>query len=165
MIRRSRGFTLIELVVTLALVGLVAMVALPLAEVTSTRSKETDLRHALRSIRTALDAYKAAVDAGKIPREAGQSGYPPSLEKLVEGVEVAQVPAAAASSSGPRRLVFLRKVPRNPFFEDDTVPDAQTWALRSYGSPVDDPQPGEDVFDIRSTSTRKAMDGTPYDTW
>ncbi len=163
--RRSRGFTLIELVVTLALVGLVAMVALPLAEVASTRSKEAELRHALRAVRTALDAYKAASDAGKIARDAGQSGYPPSLEKLVEGVELVQAPAVTASGVGPHRLVFLRKVPRDPFFEGDTVPDAQTWALRSYDSPADDPQPGADVFDIRSTSARKAMDGTSYDTW
>jgi len=163
--RRSRGFTLIELVVTLALVGLVAMIALPLAEVTSTRSKEAELRVALRSIRTALDAYKAAADAGKIAREAGASGYPPSLEKLVEGADVVQAPAGAASAAGPRRLVFLRKLPRDPFFEDAAVPDAQTWALRSYDSPADDPQPGVDVFDVRSSSTRKAMDGSSYASW
>jgi general secretion pathway protein G len=88
--RPSRGFTLIELVVTLALVGVMAMVAVPLYEVTAIRMKEMELRTALRQIRTALDAYKDAADSGKIQKDPSDSGYPPTLKVLVDGVDAAQ---------------------------------------------------------------------------
>ena len=88
--RVLRGFTLIELVVTLALVGLMAMVAVPLYEVTAIRMKEAELRTALRQIRTALDAYKDAADTGKIQKDPSDSGFPPSLKVLVEGVDAVQ---------------------------------------------------------------------------
>jgi len=84
-VQHHRGFTLIELVVTLALVGLVAYVSVPLFEVTSTRMREAELRSALRQIRTAIDAYKVAADTGVIEKGATDSGYPPSLQVLVEG--------------------------------------------------------------------------------
>jgi general secretion pathway protein G len=89
-VRATRGFTLIELVVTLALVGLMAMVAVPLYEVTAIRMKEAELRTALRQIRTALDAYKDASDTGKIQKDPSDSGYPPSLKVLVDGVDAVQ---------------------------------------------------------------------------
>jgi len=89
-VRVLRGFTLIELVVTLALVGLMAMVAVPLYEVTAIRMKEAELRTALRQIRTALDAYKDAADTGKIQKDPSDSGFPPSLKVLVEGVDAVQ---------------------------------------------------------------------------
>ena len=157
---RTRGFTLIELVVTLALVSVVALTALPLYEVTATRMKEVELRNALRVIRTALDAYKTAVDAGQISRSALESGYPPSLETLVNGVENTQ-----ASAGGPARLVFLRNVPLDPFATDAALPPAQQWVTRSYGSPPDDPQSGPDVFDIASSSARVGSNGLPYRQW
>jgi general secretion pathway protein G len=94
-----RGFTLIELVVTLALVSLMAMVAVPLYEVTAIRMKEMELRTALRQIRTALDAYKDAADTGKIPKDPTESGYPPSLKVLVDGVDAAQNASTLSSSS------------------------------------------------------------------
>jgi general secretion pathway protein G len=152
------GFTLIEMVVTLALVGLLGLVSLPLYEVTSTRVRESELRVALRQIRTALDAYKAAADSGLIASDPGASGYPPTLEALVEGVD------NAADSRQPK-LVFLRRLPRDPFATDSSVPAGQTWALRSYGSPPDDPQPGADIYDVASRSTRKGLNGIPYKDW
>jgi len=166
--RRSRlhGFTFVELVITLALVGLVATVSLPLYEVTSTRYKEAELRHALRTIRDGLDAYKAAVDAGSLTKKAGDSGYPPSLESLTEPLDVAgKRDSGFASTDTPQRIVILRQLPRDPFFPTHDVPAAQTWQLRSYGSKSDDPQPGVDVFDVSSTSVRIGLDGTPYSTW
>ena len=155
---RTLGFTLIELVVALALVGLLALVSVPLYEVASTRMKEAELRGALRTIRSAIDAYKAAADSGAIAKGATESGYPPSLEVLVYGVD-AQRDAAA------RRLVFLRQLPRNPFHPDPATPPAQQWATRSYGSPPDDPQPGADVFDVASRSRRVGSNGVPYREW
>lgn len=163
---RLGGFTFIELVITLALVGVIAMVSLPLFEVTSVRFKEAELRRALRTIRTGLDAYKAAVDAGTLTKVAGESGYPPSLEILTEPLAVANKPDSGfGSPSAPQRIVILRQLPRDPFFTNPEVPAAQTWRTRSYGSKADDPQPGADVFDVASTSTRLGLDGTPYASW
>jgi len=166
---RLRGFTLIELVVTLALVSLMAMVAVPLYEVTSIRMKEMELRTALRQIRTALDAYKDAADGGKIQKDPSDSGYPPSLKVLVEGVDAAQnattAVASANSGNGPTRLMFLRQVPRDPFTPDSSVPPEEQWDTRSYGSPPSDPQPGKDVYDVMSKSTTVGSNGIAYKDW
>jgi general secretion pathway protein G len=157
---RLRGFTLIELVITLALVSIVAYTALPLYEVTATRMREAELRVALRTMRVALDAYKTAVDTGQITRNALDSGYPPSLDLLVTGVESTQ-----SVPGGMRRLVFLRQIPRDPFTPDPVLAPAQQWNTRSYGSAPDDPQPGNDVFDVASRSPRIGSNGVAYREW
>ena len=166
----THGFTLIELLITLALVGLMASVALPLYEVTVTRSKEAELRDALRTIRTGLDAYKAAVDTGLLPRAAGESGYPPTLETLTQPLDTVykrdlSSATGAAGKDAPERIVFLRRVPRDPFYPDLLAPADQTWKTRAYASRSDDPQPGDDVFDVSSKPTRNALDGTLYSNW
>ena len=162
----SAGFTFVELVITVALVGVISMASLPLVEVTSTRAKEAELRQALRTIRAGLDAYKAAVDAGTLTKVAGESGYPPSLEILTEPLEVANKQDFGIDKPlAAQRIVILRQLPRDPFFTDPTVPAAKTWATRSYGSKADDPQSGVDVFDVASTITRNGLDGTAYNTW
>jgi general secretion pathway protein G len=156
--KRAAGFTLIELVVTLALVGLMAYISTPLYEVTMTRVREAELRSALRQIRVALDAYKTAADAGVIAKRANESGYPGSLEILVKGVE-------RLHDVRGGRIVFLRQLPRDPFSPDPTSPPAQHWATRSYASAADDPRPGSDVFDVASRSTRTGLNGIPYREW
>ncbi len=155
-----RGFTLIELLVALALVALLATVALPLAQVIQTRGKEAELRSNLRVIRQALDTYKAAADSGLIEKTSGASGYPASLDVLVTGVQ-----RSAAFGFSAQPFVVLRRVPRDPFFEDASVPNAATWNTRSYSSKADNPQPGEDVFDVSSKSPKLAIDGTRYGNW
>lgn len=165
-VRSAAGFTLVELVITLAIVGLVAMAALPLYEVTSTRFKEAELRQALRTIRVGLDAYKGAVDTGLLPRAAGESGFPPNLDILTQPLDtVGSRDLSPTGAPAAQRLVILRQLPRDPFYLDKQVPAAQTWSTRAYGSRTDDPQPGTDVFDVSSTSTRVGLDGTPYSSW
>jgi general secretion pathway protein G len=155
---RSRGFTLIELVITVSIVGLLASAAIPLASMAIQRAKETELRSALREIRGALDAYKAAGEQGSIQVRADASGYPPELRVLAEGVDDARSPTKA-------KIYFLRRLPRDPFFPDGTVKAEETWGLRSYASPPANPQPGEDVFDVYSLASGSGLNGVPYRDW
>ena len=152
------GFTLIELVVTVAIVAVLALGLLPLTQMAAQRSKETELRAALRDIRNAIDAYKAASDNRRIARKADESGYPPSLQVLVEGVEDIRSPDG-------RMIYFMRRIPRDPFFADASVAAAETWGLRSYESPPDEPEPGDDVFDVYSRSSAVGLNGVPYRQW
>lgn len=161
---RRGGFTLIEMMVTLAIVGLLALTSTPLIELTARRHKEADLREALRVIRTGLDAYKTAVDTGVLPKVAGASGYPPTLDTLTESLQRADSSDATSTNAGSR-IIILRRLPRDPFVADALVPAAQTWNTRSYGSRSDDPQPGDDVFDVSSRSTQTALDGSVYASW
>jgi general secretion pathway protein G len=131
---------------------------MPLVELAHKRQQEEELRRSLREIRGALDSFKRLSDGGRLERPAGGSGYPPDLASLVEGVKDTRSPTGA-------KLFLLRRLPRDPLHPDRSVPAADTWALRSYASPVDDPQPGRDVFDVRSKSASRAIDGTAYGTW
>lgn len=155
----TRGFTLIELVITVAIVSLLASVALPLAELVSQRSKENELRQALREIRNGLDAYKRAVEEGRIVHSIEKSGYPPSLKALVDGVP------DAASPDRKARLYFLRRIPRDPFSSDPTTPADETWGKRDYASSADNPQEGEDVYDIYSLAPGSGLNGIEYRKW
>jgi general secretion pathway protein G len=155
----SRGFTLIELVITVGIVSLLAAAAIPSAHLLYQRERERELRLALRTIRGAIDAYKVASDAGRIVRELDATGYPPDLHLLVDGVDDASSPREGA------KIYFLRRLPRDPFWPDATTPAADTWGLRSYASPPDDPQPGDDVYDVYSRSPRVGLNGVPYHEW
>jgi general secretion pathway protein G len=146
-----KGFTLIELLITVAILGLLASVALPLAEVTVQRGKEADLRRSLRELREAIDAYKRAADDGAIEKAADKSGYPPTLAALVEGAVDKRDPEGG-------RIYFLRRVPADPMTGGE-------WGLRSYASPADAPQPGQDVFDVYSRSEQVGLNGIPYREW
>lgn len=156
--RTATGFTLIELVVTLALLGVLAMLAAPMTEAAVQRSREQALRESLREIRSAIDRYHLAVEQGRIVRRLGESGYPPNLEVLVTGLPDAQNPKGG-------QIYFLRRLPRDPFFRDSQVPAAATWGLRSYASAADDPREGEDVFDVFSRADGVGLDGIPYREW
>jgi general secretion pathway protein G len=156
--RPARGFTLIELLVTLAILALLGTLVVPVAQVTTQRRDEQQLRRALREIRAGIDAYKKASDEGRLAKTAGATGYPPKLEMLVDGVPDLRSPKQA-------KIYFLRRLPRDPFNPDPELGDAQTWGKRSYASEPDEPKEGDDVYDVYSTSTRVGLNGVPYSRW
>ncbi len=167
------GFTYIELMVAVAIMGVLALSAVPLSDWLRQRSQESQLRDALRQIRTAIDAstwlytsagrlaidaYRKAAEDGTIARPQGAPLYPRNLTDLTSGIP-------SASGSGGNKFYFLRRIPRDPFFPDARVPAELTWGLRSSDSPPDRPTPGKDVFDVYSLSPRQALDGSYYRTW
>jgi general secretion pathway protein G len=153
----KNGFTLIEMLVTVAIVAILATVAMPLSELSQQRTKEQELRQDLREIRTAIDAYKQAVDEGHIMKSLDQSGYPPSLAVLAEGVDDVKSPVT-------KKIYFLRRIPIDPFAEN--VANAESsWGKRSYDSPPDAPREGKDVYDVYSLSDRAGLNGVPYREW
>ncbi|MFO1206583.1 MAG: type II secretion system protein [Burkholderiales bacterium] len=154
----ARGFTLIELLITVVIVGILALSAMPLAELAVQRGKESELRSALRQIREAIDAYRRDVEEGRIARKTLDSGYPPTLDVLVAGVEDEKSP-------NRKKIYFLRRIPRNPLVDDAKLSNADTWGKRSYASPADDPKAGDDVFDVFPVGEGIGLNGIPYRDW
>lgn len=155
--RAAGGFTLIEVVVTLALLGLLAGMAAPLTETLVRRGKEQDLKNALYQIRDGIDAYKRAYDAGYLEKSLDSNGYPPNLAVLVDGVRDVR-------SAKGGKFYFLRRIPRDPF-ASSKHDDNGGWGLRSYDSSADNPRDGEDVFDVYSQARGTGLNGIPYREW
>jgi general secretion pathway protein G len=149
---QDNGVTLIELIIAMAILSILMSGILPLSYMTYKRSREIELRQNLRIVRNALDEFKKKVDEGQIPQDNDDSGYPPTLETLVEGVE--------SSDPVPVIYKFLRRIPRDPMTEDGV------WGLRAYtDEPGSDIWGGQDVYDIYSLSDEQALDGTYYRDW
>lgn len=153
-----RGFTLIELMIVVAIMGILASAAMPLGEMVVKREKERELRIALRQIRTAIDAYKQAADDGQIEKKADETGYPHRLEDLDTGMDDVKDP-------DKKKIFFMRRLPRDPMFPDTEIPAAETWGKRSYASPPDSPEEGDDIYDIYSLSEKAGLNGIPYNQW
>ena len=158
MLKGARGFSFIELMVTLSIMAVLAMVAVPMAQWSYQRDKERTLRASLAEIREALDSYKRASDQGRIPVKIGESGYPKSLIELVDGVEDQRSP-------NRKKMYFLRRIPADPMNSDTSVKPEDSWGLRSYASPADEPAEGDDVFDVYSKSGKTGLNGVPYSKW
>jgi len=154
--RPDRGYTFVELLVVITILLILASAVLPLAQVTSQRQREGELRRSLREMRTAIDKFKDGVDTGQIPTtelSPGSEGYPKDLESLVEGV-------TAANDATGRKLKYLRRIPMDP------MTNSSDWGLRSYQDKPDSTSwGGQNVFDVYSKANGTALDGTKYRDW
>jgi len=139
-------------------IGLLAALTIPVAEVAVQRTREQELRLALREIRTAIDAHKKAYDEGRIARKIDSTGYPETLTALVEGVD-------DAKDLKKRKIYFLRSIPPDPMSSEPATDPGETWATRSYESPPNEPRPGKDVYDVHSRSPRIGLNGVQYSKW
>jgi general secretion pathway protein G len=147
--RRERGFTLIELIATVTILTVLAMMALPLANLTVKRERERELRRDLWEMRDAIDRYKDAADRGAFQGKLDSGNYPPDLETLVKGVDV-----------GGKKLKFLRRIPVDPMMKNSE------WGMRSMQDDADsDSWGGQGVFDVYTKSQGDALDGTKYKDW
>jgi general secretion pathway protein G len=155
---RSRGFTLIEMLVTLAVLAILASAVIPLGEMALKREKEIELKRDLRLLREAIDAYKKRADEKKFDFDEETMGYPPDLETLVKGVEVKT--QEQGKSETKKVVKFLRRIPRDP------MTGTTDWGLRSYQDKPDSTTWGEEnVYDVYTKSQAKAIDGTKYSDW
>jgi general secretion pathway protein G len=150
--RRQRGYTLVELVIVCVTLTVLAGISMPVVKFTVKRSKEMELRTALREMRAAIDEFKRYSDSGLLPVELGTDGYPKELEVLVEGVDViGQI---------DRKVKFLRRIPIDPMTGKDE------WGLRSYQDDWDATSwGGENVYDVYSLSEGVGLNGVPYTLW
>ena len=160
---RRSGLSIIELIMTLAILSILAGLILPSARLMAKRSKEIELRRNLRIIRNAIDDFKKTQDKAceKGPAakgcETGKSRYPESLDILVEGFDFGDIKAS--------KVRFLRRIPADPFVDKNTV-SSPGWGLRSYADADCGPNKGgDDVYDVCSTSDETAIDGTKYKDW
>jgi general secretion pathway protein G len=147
--RSESGLTLVELIITVAIVGILSCAALPVARFQVKRTKERELRRDLWEMRDAIDRYKDAADRGGMKIKADSQGYPPDLQTLVDGVEVQE-----------KKVRFLRAIPVDPMTK------STDWGMRSNQDDADsDSWGGQNVFDVHSKSNNTALDGTKYNTW
>jgi len=146
----QRGVTLLEMIIVITILMVLMGAAVPVVKITVKRTKETELRRDLWEIRTAIDRYKDAADKNAFQTKLGTEGYPPDLDTLVNGVDVA----------GGKKVRFLRRIPVDPMTGN------KDWGLRAM---KDDPQSdswgGENIFDVYSKSTGTGLNGIPYKDW
>ncbi len=156
---RSHGFTLVEMIITLSLLAVLALSALPLGKMAVKRENEIELQRALRLVRESIDAWKKLADEKKIEVDEDTEGYPPTLEALVKGVEV-QDKNATDKAARKRIVKFLRRIPKDP------MTSSFDWGLRSYQDDPDSDVWGEEnVYDVYTKSQALALDGTRYRDW
>ena len=161
MLNNNRGITLIELIITMAVLAILASVILPSAQMTIRRTREIELRRELRQIRTAIDDYRKAYDQAvtdkKLTGSLNKSNCPETLQVLVDGYDF--------GGAVNYKKKFLRKIPADPF-NPPKPGEVPKWGLRSYEDEPDSMSwGGEDVYDVYSLSGETAIDGTKYKDW
>jgi general secretion pathway protein G len=145
----QEGLTLVELIVTVAILAILATAAVPLARFRAQREKERELHYDLWQMRDAIDRYKDAADKHAFQTKVDSDNYPPDLETLVKGVD-----------AQGKKLKFLRRIPVDP------MTGKAEWNLRSMqDEPSSDSWGGQNVFDVASKSQGTAIDGTKYADW
>jgi general secretion pathway protein G len=146
---REAGLTLVELIVTVAILSILASAAVPIARFQVKRTKERMLRYDLWEMRRAIDQYKDAADKHAFQTKVDSQNYPPDLQTLVDGVDVQG-----------KKVRFLRHIPVDPMTGNDD------WGLRSMqDDPGSDSWGGQNVFDVFTKSDGVALDGTKYSDW
>jgi general secretion pathway protein G len=144
--------SLVELIVSCAILLVLTTAVLPLARVRIKREKEAELRYSLREMREAINRYKDASDRGMIQVKVGTEGYPPDLESLVKGVDVV--------GQVDKKFRFLRRIPMDP------MTHSTEWGLHSMqDDPTSSSFGGQNVFDVFTRSQDKALDGSKYSDW
>jgi general secretion pathway protein G len=150
--RARRGFSLVELIVTVVIIGILVGMALPLARNSLKREREIELRQNLREMRLAIDKFKEQSDLGRIEVPNDTDGYPQTLDVMVDGVELL--------GQAGKNIKFLRKIPIDP------MTNSTDWGMRSH---QDEPEAGswggQNVFDVYTKSDGIAFDGTRYKDW
>ncbi|HUI46700.1 MAG TPA: type II secretion system protein [Nitrospirota bacterium] len=156
------GFTLVEMLVVIAIMGILASAVLPLSRMTVKRAKEIEFRSALRTLRSAIDEFQKDCLEKKLASDyckSDQDNYPESLEQLTQ-------PLNLAGSAPGKTKKYLRRIPRDPMTPLDSPENTNNWGLRSYG---DDPDStswgGGNVYDVYSKSSENALDGSKYSSW
>ncbi len=143
------GVTLVELIVTVAILAVLASAAIPITRFERKRQNERELRYDLWMMRAAIDRYKDAADRGAFQTKVDSYNYPPDLQTLVDGVDVQG-----------KKVKFLRRIPIDPMTGKDD------WGMRSMqDDPKSDSFGGQNLFDVHSKSDGTALDGSKYVDW
>lgn len=154
----QRGFTLIEMMVSLALLATLASAAIPIYQRQEQQRNEEELRVALRDIRTAIDRYGQLVEEGVIEKDTDMTNWPASLDLLVDGV-------VNKKSPNKEKIYLLRRIPRDPFCDCDGRKNTETWRVRASTQAPGETTGGKDVWDVSSTSSQPGLNGIPYAQW
>lgn len=154
----QRGFTLIEMMISLALLATLASAAIPIYQRQEQQRNEEELRVALRDIRSAIDRYGQLVEEGIIEKDADMTNWPASLDLLVDGV-------VNKKSPNKEKIYLLRRIQRDPFCDCDGRKNTETWRVRASTQAPGETTGGKDVWDVSSTSSQPGLNGIPYAQW
>ncbi|MCA1558609.1 MAG: prepilin-type N-terminal cleavage/methylation domain-containing protein [Acidobacteria bacterium] len=155
-----KGFTLLELVITLFILAIMTLGALPLVQTAVRRQRETRLREALREMRGAIEQFhRDAIGGPCAPAGGATQGAVPGEGQPGLGGDGRNATDVSGTLS-TKKKVYLREIPVDP------MTGKREWNLRSlYDNKESTSWGGENVFDVRSQSTATALNGEKYNEW